>query len=325
MSLIDKNIFYRIGIMIIFLMTMISCSNLLVDMDSSGEMNLTLDTMRSVTSELDEIVASYRLEGSNEKGSVFDLVTTDTTVQIPDLTPGEWQIRVRAYNSAGSVIAEGVGTLTVEPGGYASMTIVLYSLSGTGSLDFSLSWNEDLVWNESVQVLLKNLNGDEIPVDFNQSTGIASGLFDNLASGFYTLEVKLFDNLTLAMGAIELIQVREGAVTNVHLDFSQINKPGQRIPVSADSFTISWDYDSVTEVDEYRIYYREHNSFIWTFLGSTVSGSVLEFTIDQNILAFGAYDLAVSSVAGAVESELHSSMDDSAVPATGWYIDWAGL
>ena len=325
MSLREIIIFSKSGILSILLLFVVSCSNHLVDVKSTGEMNLTLDAMRSISSELDEVVVSYRLEGSNDNGDEFDFTTTNTTVQIPDLSPGEWQIRVQAYNEAGLVVAEGVGTLNVEPGGYASMTIVLYSLSGSGSLDFSLSWNDDLLLNESVQVTLKNLNGDEFPVTLTMADGIASGLLESLPAGFYTLEVKLFEDLTLAMGAMELVQIKESAVTNINLDFSQINKAGQRIPVTTDNFTISWDYDLLSTADEYRIYYREHGSFIWTYLGSTASGSILEYTIDQNALVLGAYDLAVSSVSGSEESELHSSMDDSAIPATGWYIDWTGL
>jgi hypothetical protein len=325
MNYLYKNKLFKYGFILILLIITVSCSKLLVNVESSGDMNLTLDAMRSITSELDVVPVSYRLEGSNGGGATFDFVTADTNVQIPDLSTGEWQIRVRAYNTLNQVIAEGIGTLEVQPGGYSSMTIVLYDTTGSGSLDFSLSWNDDLVWNESVEVSLKNLNGDEIPLVFNQDTGFASGLFDDLSAGFYTLEVKLFDDLILAMGAMELVQIRESSVTNVNLDFSQLNKPGQRISVTADSFTISWNADLAANADEFRIYYREHGSFIWTYLGSTLFGTTLEYTIDQSAIPFGVYDLAVSSVEAGVESELHSSMDDSAVPATGWYVDWVGL
>lgn len=323
MRLIDKNRNFKTGIISILLLITISCSNHLMDMNSSGEVNLTLDALRSVTSDLDTLPVSYRIEGTNLSGDSFDFVTVDTNVQIPDLSPGEWQIRIEAYNESAQVISEGVGTLNVEPGGNASITVILYSLSGSGSLDFSVSWNENLVYNEIVEVLLKNLNGDEIPLNFNQNPGIASGIFDNLPSGFYTLEVKLFDNMILTMGAMELIQIKEGGVTNINLDFSQINKPGQKISVTGVSFTIAWDYDTPSTVDDYRIYYREHGTFVWMYLGSTGSGSILEYTIENSALAYGVYDIAVSSVSGSHESEFHTSMDDSAVPSTGWYIDWS--
>lgn len=325
MNFIYKNCLKKIGMIAILSVITVSCSNSLMDLNSSGEMNLTLDPdqIRSVISDLDTVPVSYSIEGSNDTGSVFDVLTPDTNIQIPDLSPGTWQIRVCAFNEQGQMIAEGSGTLEVQPGGYTSMTIVLRDATGTGSLDFSLIWNADLVWNESLEICLKTFNGDLIPLIYSQNPGTAAGLTENLSAGFYTLEVQLFDDLVLVMGAMEIVQIRESGVTDIDLDFSQINKPGQRIPINEESFTLEWDV-SDTEADEYKIYYREHGSYTWSYLGSTPSGLIPEYTVDQSSLPYGVYDFAVSSVAGSEESELHSSMDDTAAPATGWYIDWQG-
>jgi len=311
---------------IILLLITVSCSSPLVDVTSTGDMNLTLDqsAMKSIISDLDTVPASYRIEGFNATGSTFDVVTADTNIQFPDLSPGLWQISVCAYNSIDQVIAEGTGSLDVLPGGYAAMTVVLYETTGSGSLDFSVIWNADLVYSETLEITLTNLNGDVIPMTYNHISGIAAGLTENLSAGFYTLEVQLFDDFSLVMGAMELIQIREGGQTDINLDFAQLNKAGQRIPVSTENFTISWDQSDLP-ADFYKVYYRNHGTFTWTYLGSTASGTILEFTIDQSILTYGVYDLAVSSVVGIEESELHSSMDDSALPATGWYIDWMGI
>ncbi|MCK5197264.1 MAG: hypothetical protein KAR21_02880, partial [Spirochaetales bacterium] len=240
MNFIYKNCLKKIGMIAILLVITVSCSNSLMDLNSSGEMNLTLDpdTIRSVISDLDTVPVSYRIEGSNDTGSAFDLVTSNINIQITDLKAGTWQIRAWAYNELDQIIAEGTGILEVQSGGYAAMTIVLRDTTGTGSLDFSLIWDADLVWNESLEIRLKTLNGDLIPLIYSQNPGTAAGLTENLSAGFYTLEVQLFDDLVLVMGAMEIVQIRENGVTDINLDFSQINKPGQRIPINEESFTL---------------------------------------------------------------------------------------
>jgi len=321
-----KNNLSKIRIIGLLLLMTASCASPLIHVEPTGDMSLKLDQslLKTAGSDLDIVPVSYTIEGSNDLGYTFDLVTSDADIQFPDLSSGLWLINVRAYNAQDLIIAEGTGSLSVESGGYASITIVLYSTMGTGSLDFSLAWNSDLVFNETVEISLINLNGDEIPLVYNQQSGLAAGITENLSAGFYTLEVQLFDDLFLVMGAMEIIQIREGGETDIHLDFAQINKPGQGFPVSGESFAIAWDY-SETQPDYYNIYYREHGSFTWIFLGSTSSGSILEYTIDQALLPVGDYDFAVSSVIGIEESELHTSMDDNAIPATGWYIQWLGV
>jgi hypothetical protein len=319
MNNMPQNNLRKIKALIYILFFTFSCSSPLEELKSSGEVNL-----RSIVSDLDTVPSYYKIEGENDGGTLFDVTTVDTSIQIPGLTAGTWQISIHAYNEQDQLIAEGTGVLTVQPGGYSTMTITLYDITLTGSLDFSLLWNADLVWNESLTVQLENMEGDILALTYSQDSGSAEGLTENLPPGFYTLEVKLYDNLIQVMGAMELVQIKGGAVTDIDLDFSQINKPGQCVLMNQESFTISWDYDD-TAADEYRIYYRTHGTYLWNYLGTTGSGSIQSFSIDQSLLSYGVYDLAVSTVIGEEESELHSSMDDTAIPATGWYIDWQGI
>lgn len=323
MKNIKKASLIKIKLTALLFVFAMSCSSPLANLTSSDSTNLSidLDTSKSVISNLKTVPDSYRISGLNAEGYSFDITTEDTNIQIPDLTPGTWQITVEAFNEMLLIIAEGTGTMEVQPGGYTTITIVLYDVSGTGSLDFLLTWDDALVWNESLDIQLRSLNGDLVDMTFNLESGISEGITENLAAGFYTLEVQLFDDLELVMGAIELIQINEGGTTAIDLDFSEINKPGQKISITEENFTVSWS-NSETTADSYKIYYRAHGSSDWIYLSTTASGSVLEYTIDQSILPYGTYDIAVSTVTGSLESELHTSMDDTASPSTGWYIDW---
>lgn len=317
----------KIKQIVLFIMAagFLSCSGArLIDLDLKGKMNITVDpdTMRTAVSGQDSDAVSFRIEGSHESGMTFETLSESPSALIVDLIPGTWSIRVRGYNSTGQVVAEGIGTMTVEPGGLSSMTVVLYGATGTGSLDFSLVWNEEIIAERTLFVSLKKADGTEIPFDMATASGSAEGLHENLTAGFYILEVRLLDGGETLMGALETVLIREGSVTEVNLDFTRLNKKEQRIAVSGESFTISWNYEG-SAVDEYRLYYREHGTYNWQFLGSTESGMIRIFTIDTTLLPHGLYDMAVSSVSAGIESELHTSMDDTAVPATGWYIDWS--
>ena len=94
------------------------------------------------------------------------------------------------------------------------------------------------------------------------------------------------------------------------------------IEVTADQFSLHWEA-SLDPVNEYRLYRRVHGESEWVLL--VIGLNSPQATITQAELAFGQYDFAVSyvSVSGA-ESDLHSSLDDTADPHTGWYLDWTG-
>ena len=50
-----------------------------------------------------------------------------------------------------------------------------------------------------------------------------------------------------------------------------------------------------------------------------------ECIINDEIMDYGVYDFAVSAVSEqGNESAFHSSLDSTANPFTGWYINWIG-
>ena len=52
--------------------------------------------------------------------------------------------------------------------------------------------------------------------------------------------------------------------------------------------------------------------------------SSAEATVTTDDLVHGSYEFAVSSVSlTGMESELHTSLDETADPTTGWYLDWS--
>ena len=101
------------------------------------------------------------------------------------------------------------------------------------------------------------------------------------------------------------------------------NESGERIEITEDTFTIAWDYDPMSGIpDLYRMYYRNRGDELWNLLSEVNPDIEPTFIITQDNLSFGIYEFAVSAVSGGVESDLHTSMDDTASPGTGWFVDW---
>ena len=102
-------------------------------------------------------------------------------------------------------------------------------------------------------------------------------------------------------------------------------KPGGdvRMKTSMESeITLEWDPPS-SPVNLYRIYYRNHGAALWNFLAEISEAAEPQYTIDINDIGPGTYDFGVSAVdLDDQESGLHTSLDVTADPSTGWFLSW---
>ena len=93
------------------------------------------------------------------------------------------------------------------------------------------------------------------------------------------------------------------------------------IPTSELSITLTWDPPD-TPVTAYRIYYSEHEFESWIPLDEIAAAEPPEYEVMHANVGDGSFDFAVTSVYAGQESELHSSLDGTAAPARGWYVEW---
>ena len=92
------------------------------------------------------------------------------------------------------------------------------------------------------------------------------------------------------------------------------------LEVRGESFTLAWD-SGAEPVSSYRVYTRPHGGTDWTPLASGLADASVTVTVAM--LAYGVYEFAVSAVAGdGTESDLHTSLDPTADPESGWYLSW---
>ena len=97
----------------------------------------------------------------------------------------------------------------------------------------------------------------------------------------------------------------------------------EAIVVDADSFVLAWEDDNPDAVSEYSIYYRVHGAEDWTILTSLAPDDELQLTIDESLLARGQWDFGIlSTMDDGTDTTMHTSLENTAIPEAGWYLDW---
>ena len=104
-------------------------------------------------------------------------------------------------------------------------------------------------------------------------------------------------------------------------DIDTEGEPDQYVVTNAE-ITLAWD-PSPSEVVSYRLYYRNHGTEEWIFIAEVPSSDAPEYTIAHASFGNGDFDFGVIAVSvGAAESAIHTSLDTTAYPISGWYLHW---
>ena len=108
-----------------------------------------------------------------------------------------------------------------------------------------------------------------------------------------------------------------------------INFGPTELIVNQQFFSLQWDFsgtdlsDDQADTSTFRLYYRDHGTFKWYYLSEIPTSDEGWFFISEEQLDYGVYDFAVSYInKEGIESELHTSLEPSAKPMSGWYVNW---
>jgi len=101
-------------------------------------------------------------------------------------------------------------------------------------------------------------------------------------------------------------------------DAEDLSTPTQS---SAAQITLAWDPPGGT-VLKYRVYFRIHGTTDWVQLVEIPAAPAPEYTVLHSTLGNGEFDFGVIALYDSSQSALHSSLDASASPTTGWYLKW---
>jgi hypothetical protein len=93
----------------------------------------------------------------------------------------------------------------------------------------------------------------------------------------------------------------------------------------ANQLTLAWNppASGASQVVSYTIQYRAHGTSAWHTLVTIPATSQPSYTVLHSAMGNGSFDFAVSSIdSTGATSPLHTSLDPSANPSSGWYVTW---
>ena len=96
----------------------------------------------------------------------------------------------------------------------------------------------------------------------------------------------------------------------------------EKVLSSAEEITLAWD-PPPSEIATYKIFYRSHESGTWILFDEIPADDDPEYTLYHGDFGNGDYDFGVVAVdTETAESAMHTSLDDTAQPETGWFLSW---
>ena len=164
--------------------------------------------------------AVFKISGSGPNGSAFSASTEYDTVEITDLEIGAWVVTVLAENIDGIIIGQGTETATVQYNETKTLNIIICPLDGYGTLDLQVYWTAEEVSSPAIEAKLMPSSGDPINLSFAINNGNTATCTNNtIPTGYYTLDLQLFDAGTLAIGAVEVVRIMKDQVTTGTFEF----------------------------------------------------------------------------------------------------------
>lgn len=180
---------------------------------------------RTILPDINMDIASYTITGTGPNGATFTADLTDSSVFVRDnLAVGDWIITVDAYNSGDEdtdpeKIASGSKEIAIQASSVTNTTITVRPLTGTGTLELDVVWNQDLP-NAEVVLTLTDSNDDE--VEYKEVFAIeeqeGSIIIDELGTGYYLLEVQLVNDGAVFGTAVKTVRIVKGQTTSGQID-----------------------------------------------------------------------------------------------------------
>lgn len=194
---------------------------------------------RSIIPDINMIPANYIVDGAGPGHATFSRsIAGSSSVTVMDLALGTWTITVTAFNADGIAIGTGTGTAVIVANTNANSIISVTPYSGFGVLDLTVSWSTSSFTNPSIEAILLPQTGAPRNLTFsmNLGSGTASCHASSVSSGYQTLTIRMKENGTAVMGAVEIVRIVKDQTTTGLVSFANVNlETGSvRIDISAD-------------------------------------------------------------------------------------------
>ena len=206
---------------------------------ANGTMVLHLGNSNSMSNtllpEIDMDIASYDIKGTGPNGEIFNVSSSQSIVEVPDLALGDWTVHINGKNADNDIIGQGSASTVVNVGTTSYVSIPVSPLTGAGTLNVSIAWTGADTFNPAVAATLIPAQGAEIPLTFTITDGNTATYSNNaIPAGYYTITLKLMDGEVLTAGSTEVVRIVEAQTTTGLFTFNDINKAPGAIEVNID-------------------------------------------------------------------------------------------
>jgi len=193
--------------------------------NSMGNLSIIIkeEVSRSILPEISMSPDYYLVEGSGPDTASFRERTNGVLNQ-SNLVPGEWTLSVTAYNSTDTAIGSGSAVASVISYSTTGVAITVNPYSGFGTLDLSLSWIDEQVFQPQVESTLTPVGGTARTLDFTINGAQAEFRASDIPAGYHTLTLKLRDHGFLNMSTVEIVRIAQDVTSSGHFLFDQINQ-----------------------------------------------------------------------------------------------------
>ena len=175
----------------------------------------------------------YSVSGQGPSGQSFGpIISTESSITVSEIQVGNWSIQAKALNAENNELASGSGTYDIGRG-QNSITVALDTITGNGTLQLDISWDDDITWRDSVriEVSIKDIDGNEILSTSRSASTNSEGVSILLAlsAGCHIMSVRAFDeDGSLDVGATDAVRIVAGTRSSgsLHLKPSDPNPTG---------------------------------------------------------------------------------------------------
>ena len=179
---------------------------------ASLELDLEEEVARTImpSSSLMDI-AKYSVSGTGPGGASFGpVLSTESTVGIKNLVTGSWTLTAKALNIQNNEVSSGTAVVDVVRGENKA-TIVLDTMSGSGSMELDFSWDKGISPDTNMNLLISLEDAEGRINMYNHTVRVADGcsaFIKNLSAGCYVMSVQVQDSRgSLGIGATDAVRV----------------------------------------------------------------------------------------------------------------------
>ncbi|NCB02230.1 MAG: hypothetical protein EOM67_08705 [Spirochaetia bacterium] len=165
-------------------------------------------------------IFGYILEGSGPNDQTLTITTSSAQVDINGLVIGTWTLLVTAINQQGTALATGEKTFQLSTKNN-TVDVMIDTLIGSGSLDVTFSWGEEVFDDIEFTLGIKKQTGPLVDVSeevtiFELSSSAMYEAF--LDAGVYEMFYSIYSNGTKLTGGVDVIRILDSKETIANVD-----------------------------------------------------------------------------------------------------------